>query len=161
MTTATERGEREVVEALRAAGYEPVVSRFGRLTETAQAAARELGVPAKRIVKSLVFSCGDRMVVALLPGDRRADMRAAARAVNVKRIRLADPDLVLQWTGFPVGAVPPLGHAENVPILMDERIPREGSIFPAAGEKNNVFETTFEDLLNLTGAKVCRISKEG
>lgn len=155
-----ERGEKEVVEALRAAGCKPVVSRFGKLTETAQAAASELGVGVERIVKSLVFSSGDGPVVALLPGDRRADMRAVARVLHVKKIRLADPGLVLQWTGFPVGAVPPLGHAGNVPVLMDEQIPSEGPIYPAAGEKNNVFETTFTELLKITGAEVCRISKE-
>lgn len=158
--TMVERGEKDVIEALKAAGYMPVVSRFGKLTETAQAAARELGIGVDRIVKSMVFSCGDRPVVALLPGDKRADMRAAARVLGEKKIRLADPDLVLQWTGFPVGAVPPVGHIGSVPVLMDEQIPSEGAIFPAAGEKNNVFETTFEDLRKLTGAKVCRISKE-
>jgi len=156
----TRRGEKEVVETLLAAGYEPVVSRFERLTETAQAAARELGVAVERIIKSMVFSCGDGPVIALLPGDRRADMRAVARVLNVKRIRLADPDLVEQWTGFPVGAVPPLGHLKEVPVLMDDQIPREGSIYPAAGKSNNAFETTFTALLEMTGAKVVKISKE-
>jgi prolyl-tRNA editing enzyme YbaK/EbsC (Cys-tRNA(Pro) deacylase) len=44
-------------------------------------------------------------------------------------------------------------------ILMDEGLPRDGFIYPAAGELNNAFETTFEDLAKMTGAKVCSIAK--
>jgi Cys-tRNA(Pro) deacylase len=155
-----ERGEREVVLALQAAGHEQAVIRFDRPTETAEAAAKELGVGVQQIVKSLVFSCGGEPAIALLPGDRRADMKAVARILGSGRIRMADPESVLEWTGFTVGSVPPLGHASRIPLLMDEEIPDKGAIYPAAGEKNNVFETTFENLLNITGAKLCRISKE-
>ncbi|UCG37901.1 MAG: YbaK/EbsC family protein [bacterium] len=153
------RGEKEVLEALAAAGLTPTVHRFGRGTETALSSARELGVDISRIVKSLVFSAQGDPVLALLPGDRRADARAVAEAMGVRKVRLADPDKVLQWSGFPVGAVPPIGHQRKLPILMDEAIPREGDIYPAAGESNNAFRTTFDELRTLTGARVCRISR--
>ena len=153
------RGEKEVVEALQAAGHRPAVSRFERGTETAESSARELGVGVERIVKSLVFSTEGRPVMVLLPGNRKADMKAVARILGVRKVRLADSGTVLEWTGFPVGAVPPLGHRREMLILMDEDIPGDGPIFPAAGERNNAFETTFEALGSLTGAKVCRISK--
>jgi len=154
------RGEKEVVAALLASGCKPAVRRFLQGTETAHSSSRELGVGLERIVKSLVFSTGTEPAIALLPGDKRADMKSVARVLGAKKIRLADPDLVLEWTGFPVGAVPPLGHRRKIPILMDEGIPRDGFIYPAAGETNNAFETTFDELRNLTAAKVCAISKE-
>lgn len=150
-----------MVQSLVAAGLEPAVSRFNRGTETAEASARELGVERARIVKSLVFSAEGKPVVALLPGDRRADMKAVARLLGVRKVRLADPDMVLEWTGFRVGAVPPVAHARPVPILMDEALPRDGKIYPAAGETNNAFETSFEILQKITGAIVGPISKEG
>jgi len=56
--------------------------------------------------------------------------------------------------------VPPIGHLQKIPVLMDEGFPRDGAIYPAAGENNNAFETTFEMLQEITRAKVCRISKE-
>jgi Cys-tRNA(Pro) deacylase len=154
------RGEKDVLDALLAAGHEPAVSRFEGLSETAESSAALLGVDRSRIVKSLVFAVGDEAVVALLPGDRRADMKAVAAKLGVKKVRLANPDMVLQWSGFPVGAVPPVGHLRPMTILMDDGLPRDGSIYPAAGEINNAFETTFEKLREMTGAKVCSISKE-
>ena len=154
------RGEKEVIEALTAAGHEPAVRRFEQKTETAESSASALGVETARIVKSLVFSAQGTPVVALVPGDRRADMKAVARVIGVKKVRMADPDMVMKETGFIVGAVSPVGHLKKIPILMDDQIPRDGNIYPAAGEINNAFETTFEMLRDLTGAKVCRISKE-
>ena len=152
-------GEKEVVEALLKAGCNPVVRRFERGTETADASARELSVGLECIVKSLVFTAGNEPVIALLPGDRKADMKAVARTLGARKVRLANPEMVLEWTGFSVGAVPPLGHRRDILILMDDGIPAERFIYPAAGERNNAFETTFSELKMLTGAKVCKISK--
>jgi Cys-tRNA(Pro) deacylase len=157
------RGEKDVLEALLAAGYEPVVSRFDSSSETAEASAALLGVETVRIVKSLIFvakgAAKEKPVVALVPGDRRADMKAVAAELGVKKVRFASPEMVLEWSGFQVGAVPPVGHIHPMTILMDEGLPRDGFIYPAAGELNNAFETTFEDLAKMTGARVCSISK--
>ena len=154
------RGEKEVIESLLAAGHEPAVRRFDLKTETAESSAAALGVEVARIVKSLVFSAQGEPVIALIPGNRRADMRAVARILGVKKVRMADPQMVQEWTGFTVGAVPPIGHLRQILVLMDEEIPREGNIYPAAGENNNAFETTFDKLRDITGAKVCKISKQ-
>lgn len=153
-------GERAVIRALKERGCEPVVSRFKRSTETAKAASEELGIGVERIVKSIVLSAAGNPVIALLPGNRRVDVKKAAGVLGAGKVRLADPGSVLEWTGYPVGAVPPLGHRKKIPVLMDGQIPSEGFIFPSAGETTNVFRTTFRDLERLTGAKVCGISKE-
>jgi Cys-tRNA(Pro) deacylase len=154
------RGEEEVVKALLAAGHEPAVRRFDHKTATAESSAQALGVEMARIVKSMVFSVQGEPVLALLPGNLRVDMKAAASALKVKKVRLADPQAVQQWTGFAVGAVPPVGHLKKITVLMDDQIPNDGNIYPAAGEINNAFETTFKMLKEITGAKVCRISKK-
>jgi Cys-tRNA(Pro) deacylase len=156
----TRRGEKEVVETLLAAGHEPAVRRFDRNTETAESSAAALGVETGRIVKSLVFSTRDEPVIALVPGNLRVDMRAVARVLGVKKVKMADPGMVQEWTGFTVGSVPPLGHLRKISVLMDEGIPRDGHVYPAAGEINNAFETTFDELKRITRAKVCKISKQ-
>jgi len=154
------RGEKEVIESLLAAGHEPAVRRFDLKTETAESSAAALGVEVARIVKSLVFSAQGEPVIALVPGNRRADLRAVALILGVKKVRMADPQMVQEWTGFTVGAVPPIGHLRQILVLMDEGIPRDGDIYPAAGENNNAFQTSFEMLQKITGATVCAISKE-
>lgn len=154
------RGEKEVVEALLAAGHEPAVRRFNHKTETAGSSALALGVDTERIIKSMVFSVQGKPVVALIPGNLRTDMKAVANVMGVKKVRLAEPQAVQEWTGFRIGTVPPVGHLKEIPVLMDEEIPRDGNIYPAAGGSSNAFETTFEMLQKITGARICNISKK-
>ena len=49
-------------------------------TPTAAHAARAVGCDLRNIVKSLVFDCGGRIAVAMVPGDRRADAGKVAAA---------------------------------------------------------------------------------
>ena len=67
---------------LREAGAEARVEEFQSGTPTAFDAARAIGCDLGQIVKSLVFDCGGRPVLVLVPGDRRAD---AARIGRVGR----------------------------------------------------------------------------
>ena len=81
---------------------------FPEGTPTAEAAARAVGCRLDQIVKSLVFVCDGAYVLALVPGDRRADEeRVAAAAERRGRSRGARRPRLLAATGFEPGAVAP------------------------------------------------------
>ena len=65
----------------------------GALTETgsAEAAADAIGCTLGQVVKSLVLVCDGVPVVALVPGDRKADTGKVARLVEAPRGRRAPP----------------------------------------------------------------------
>ncbi len=151
-------GKDDVVKALIEAGHSGDIYSFSRNTESAQAAAKELDVPVQRIIKSMVFSVDRAPVLVLLPGDRKADYSSISELLGARKVRLAFPEQVVKWTGFPVGAVPPLGHSSPITVILDDDIERECSIYPAAGEKNNAFETNFDDLVSMTSGSVMSIS---
>src|SRR5207249_3793960 len=69
-----------VAAYLREAGAEARLEEFREGTPTATSAARAVGARTAQIVKSLVFDCGGRYVLALVPGDRRADPKKIAAA---------------------------------------------------------------------------------
>ncbi|MGZ8447518.1 MAG: YbaK/EbsC family protein, partial [Candidatus Deferrimicrobiaceae bacterium] len=50
-----------------------------------------------------------------------------------------------------VGAVSPVALPEGVPVYLDSSLRRYGTIYPAAGETNNMFQTTPGELAALTG----------
>src|SRR5881398_2745021 len=77
----------QVAGFLRDAGAEARVEEFATPTPTAQAAADAIGCELRQIVKSLLFECDDgRPVVALVPGDRRADAAKVAAAATPPRL---------------------------------------------------------------------------
>ena len=102
---------RRVRSALREKGSRAEVIELEATARTAEDAARSLGVAVGAIVKSLLFTIDGDPVMALVAGDRRCDTRALAPAFGRSGLVLrADPERVLQATGFVIGGVAPLGH---------------------------------------------------
>ena len=85
-----------VASYLRAAAIDATVQELPSGTPTAQAAAVAVGCELGRIVKSLVFVCDGRYVLALVPGDRRADERRIAAAAGATEVRIAHAAEVLE-----------------------------------------------------------------
>jgi len=60
-------------------------------------------------------------------------------------------------TGFAIGGVPPVGHAQELETYLDEDFLQYGTIWAAAGTPNAIFELKTADLQKMTGAKVVRV----
>ena len=105
-----------VAQYLREAGAEARIEEFTTGTPTAKAAADAVGCDLAQIVKSLVFDCDGGPVVALVPGDRRADLEKVGRVAGCSEVCVAAPEDVASWTGFEPGAVAPF------PLPLIERV---------------------------------------
>jgi prolyl-tRNA editing enzyme YbaK/EbsC (Cys-tRNA(Pro) deacylase) len=65
---------------------------------------------------------------------------------------------VRQRTGFVIGGVPPVGHAEIIETFIDEDLMRFGEIWAAAGTPNAVFRLTAADLVRITKGRVVSVT---
>src|SRR3954451_13370165 len=106
-TSAWPDAVQRVTSYLREARAEVRVEEFPEGTPTAKDAARAVGCELGQIVKSLVFDCGGRPVLVLVPGDRRADSDKIAKAAGSPFARIAGTEEVQDATGFEPGAVAP------------------------------------------------------
>ena len=90
-------------------------------TPTVPAAAEAIGVVADQIVKTVVFLIDGQPHAVFANGVRRVDTRKLATrfGVNRKKVKLADGETVLQITGYAPGTVPPVGHRQKIPMLME------------------------------------------
>lgn len=147
-----------VVEAAREAGLDVEVRPFPEGTRTAEDAARAIGVELGQIVKSLVFAVDGEPVVALVPGDRRLDEGALARAAGGEKCTRLDANAVREATGFPVGGIPPLGHAKPLRVFADEGLLRYGVVWAAAGTPHENFGVDPAALIAAARATVAQLS---
>ena len=150
MTDAWPEPVERVTSYLREAGAEVRVEEFPEGTPTAQAAARAVGCDLAQIVKSLVFDCDGKWVVALVPGDRRADPAKIAAAAGAQRARIASPAEVLRATGFPAGAVAPFPLPEIDRVLVDQSILGHGRVWIGAGSESHLAVLAPADLVRLS-----------
>src|SRR5947207_1668339 len=122
-----------VSAVLRAAAVDARLEEFGEGTPTARGAAQAIGCDLSQIVKSLVFVCDGAYVLALVPGDRRADEAAIAAALGAQEVRIAKPDEVMQATGFEPGAVSPFPQRAVPRALMAPGLLRHEIVWIGAG----------------------------
>lgn len=142
-----------VADFLRDARAQARLEEFLEGTPTAEDAAKAVGVDPSQIVKSVVFVCNGRPVVALVPGDRRADGEKVARAVGAGTARVARPDEVLASTGFAPGAVAPFPLPGVDAVLIDRTLLLHDTVWVGAGSPNHMAQLAPGELLRLSRAR--------
>jgi prolyl-tRNA editing enzyme YbaK/EbsC (Cys-tRNA(Pro) deacylase) len=153
-------GENKVRHFFEATGINKEIHRFSESTHNSELAAIRLNVEVGQIVKTILFMADSSPLAVAISGDRRVDMKKVRALGLGKKIRLAGPEDVTAHTGFAVGAVSPVSLPANLPVYIDKSLRRFGVIYPAAGETNNMFSTTFEELLALSGGSEADLSRD-
>jgi prolyl-tRNA editing enzyme YbaK/EbsC (Cys-tRNA(Pro) deacylase) len=151
-------GVLKVREALEEQGCQPEVVELERTARSAAEAADALGVKVEQIVKSLVFR-GTRTgspVLVLAGGANRVDEGRVSDLVS-EPVGMADAAYVRAKTGFSIGGVPPVGHAEQPVTLVDEDLLDERQVWAAAGHTHVVFGLEPVELVRITGGRVAEI----
>ncbi|MEW6635674.1 MAG: YbaK/EbsC family protein [Actinomycetota bacterium] len=149
---------RRVERALTERGVEARLVELENTARSASEAAEALGVRVEQIVKSLVFrgTQSGRPVLVLAGGANRVDERRISAFLS-EPIEKADAAFVREKTGYSIGGVPPVGHAEAPKTFMDEDLLGEGEVWAAAGHTHVVFGIAPERLVEITGGRVVRV----
>jgi prolyl-tRNA editing enzyme YbaK/EbsC (Cys-tRNA(Pro) deacylase) len=142
-----------VTAYLREAGAEARVEEFPKGTPTAVDAARAIGCDLGQIVKSLVFDCGGRPVLVLVPGDRRADADKVARATGVPFARIAGTEEVRDATGFDPGAVAPFPLPRVERVFIERTLLAHRVVWIGAGSSRHMAALSPAELMRLSRAR--------
>jgi prolyl-tRNA editing enzyme YbaK/EbsC (Cys-tRNA(Pro) deacylase) len=148
-----------VAAVLRAKGVDARLEEFADGTPTAAAAAVAVGCEVDEIVKSLVFICDGRPVLALLPGDRRADPLKIAAAAGARYARVAAHHEVRSATGFEPGAVAPFAATDATKVLLERELLRHPLVWAGAGSTNHLVGLSPLDIARVTRAEVTDLSE--
>jgi prolyl-tRNA editing enzyme YbaK/EbsC (Cys-tRNA(Pro) deacylase) len=147
-----------VAAALAASGHPHAPRWLDTAARTAQLAADALGVTLGQIAKSVVFRRLHDVVavVVITSGDRRVDEAMVAAITGA--LGRADAAFVKARTGFAIGGVAPLAHAQAAVLMIDAELFRFDQIWAAAGHPNGVFRLSPQQLQQLTGAPVADVT---
>jgi len=148
-----------VAAVLRAQGVDARIEEFPQGTTTAEAAADAVGCEPAQIVKTLVFVCDGLPVIALVPGDRRADTAKIAAAAGAGYARVAKREEVLAATGFEPGGVAPFPVPLSVRVLMERELLRHELVWAGAGSPRHVVGIAPADAARLTSAEIVDLSE--
>jgi prolyl-tRNA editing enzyme YbaK/EbsC (Cys-tRNA(Pro) deacylase) len=124
-------------------------------TRTAKEAAAAIGCEVGQIVKSLIFRGQEtgRAYLVLVSGKNRANIALLSDLCG-ESLDFADPDFVRAETGFSIGGVPPLGHRNPIPAIIDKDLFEYPEIWAAAGTPHAVFRLSPQELSTIAGENI-------
>ncbi|MFQ6053058.1 MAG: aminoacyl-tRNA deacylase [Candidatus Bathyarchaeia archaeon] len=122
-------------------------------------ASRVTGLDLHRITKNLVSvtDTGEH-VVLIVPGDKRVDLKRAARALNVRNVRLMPFEAAEAISGYPPGATPCLGYRTRMRVVVDSELTEHETLYCGGGTRGRLLEVRVEDMIRLNDAVVAPIS---
>ena len=121
---------------------------------TNPAMAEALGVGESETVKSLVLLTKEKkMVVLVLPGDKKVEWKKAAAGIGTKKVSFAKPEMVLEKVGCEVGCVPPFGSLAPLPIFMDPDLAKKDFVYFNPGKHDKSFKIKAWDLKKVAKPK--------
>jgi len=129
---------------------------FDEPVKTVEQAAKK--VQAEKIAKSIVMvDSNGESLLAIVPARSMVSHRKLKGLLNVRDVRLASEQEVLQHSGYPVGGVPPFNNIKR--ILMDQQVLRNETAIVGGGDINKLVEIRTKDMVATLNPKVADISK--
>ena len=145
---------KRVIETLGKFNENLKVQILEKTARTAKEAANALNCEEGAIVKSLVFKTETEFLVCLISGDKRCSLNKLKKVISKKDVSMASADEVKAQTGFTIGGVSPVGHINNLDIIIDKTLERFQIVYAAAGHPNSIFKIDFLKLKDLTKGRV-------
>jgi len=150
---------RRVQDALREGGFTNSVLELAVAVKTAAAAAEAVGCTPAQIVKSLVFQrvTSGAPVLVVASGANRVS-EAKLEALLGEPVRMGPPKFVREVTGYAIGGIPPVGHAQKLDTIVDAHLMTLDRLWAAAGHPNSLFALTPGELARMTGGRVAEVA---
>ena len=145
---------KRVIEALSKFNENLKVQILEKTARTAKEAANALNCEEGAIVKSLVFKTETEFLVCLISGDKRCSLNKLKKVISKKDVSMASADDVKAQTGFTIGGVSPVGHINELNIIIDKTLERFQIVYAAAGHPNSIFKIDILKLKDLTKGRV-------
>ena len=123
--------------------------------------AHALGFLEGQMVKTLVFRTGEgEMALIMLGGDNHAISGQLKRALGSRNISLANPEAVLELTGYSVGSIPPF-HWQPPAFrsFVDTALTEYAELGVGAGVWGQEIIMTPADLIAASNAEVVNLSR--
>lgn len=128
-------------------------------TATARQSAVAAHVPGTRMAKSVLVHHELGYALAVVPSTHRIELGLLQDALD-KRLGLASEDeATTVFDDCDVGAIPPIGAAYDVPVVLDDSIGEDADVYFEGGDHKTLVHVSGRDFRNLTrDARRARIS---
>lgn len=130
-------------------------------THSAVAVAEAIGRPPAQVFKSLVVLAnqpGHKPMLVVIPGPDSLNLKALAKAVDIKKAKMSSHAQAEELTGLQTGGISPLALInKGFDIYLDEQAKAFETIVISAGERGAQIELPVTELVKLTRARFVKL----
>lgn len=120
-------------------------------------AAEALGVPAHRLLKTLMVKVDGKPVCVVVPSDCEVAMKKLAAAFGAKSAEMMRPRDAERLTGYHVGGISPFGQRRTVPTAIEQDALTDASVFINGGQRGLEVELSPQDAQMLLNARIASL----
>lgn len=148
--------EDKLREYIKEHDIEAEILTFDQSTHSVAEAAEAVGADPDEFVKSIcMIGPDDELIVAIVKGEDRASRSRVAKALNIKRPRIANPSEMLEKSGYPVGGTPAFGY--DAVFLMDPKLMEKKQVYSGGGSDQALTLMSPQEMRRANNAKIARI----
>ena len=107
-----------------------------------------LGINASEVLKTVAVRVAGGYALMAVPATGRLDMHLVQAALGDRHVRLAaEVELLRDFPGIELGALPPLGSLLGAPLYADQEVLQHETVVFAAGSRTESVQLRTADLL--------------
>jgi prolyl-tRNA editing enzyme YbaK/EbsC (Cys-tRNA(Pro) deacylase) len=121
-------------------------------------AARTVNASAEDLVKNIcLIGKEGNLIVAIVKGEDRASTKKIGKALGIERPRTANPQEILEKTGFICGGVPSFGYLAT--FLIDRKVMEKEVVYSGGGSEKSLIRISPQELQKANQGQVVKIRK--
>lgn len=120
---------------------------------TLERAAAALGLESSQIAKVELYRVDDVPVMVIIPGDRELDLEKLKAVSGSAEVQKVSDEEITSLTGYQAGALPPLGHKQEMQCYIDYYTLKEDVVYTGSGEPTAILKIRSYDLVRATGGE--------
>ena len=126
--------------------------------------AKIRGNRPEQSLKAIVVSLkgggeGTRYAMAIVPGNRRVDMRVLKKELGAQKGSFVDGETLNNLTGCVMGSVPPFVFRDDLPLIADEDIRNNEEVVFNAGRLDRSIFMPLEDYIAIAKPRFAKIAQ--
>ncbi len=127
-----------------------------------EAISRIRGNHPSQAMKAIVVSVrggGKRNALAVIPGNRRLDMKALLGVLGAQKGRFTTAEEAEKLSGCVMGAVPPFSFRKDLPLIIDNKCTANAKVVFNAGRLDRSVFIALEDYVAVAKPRFADISE--
>lgn len=122
------------------------------LSKTSIETAHRAHVPPGRLAKGVLLKDENGVLsLAVVASDRNVDLERVSKALGHKAEIASESDVVRRFDDCEEGAVPPIGNAYALRVLLDDGLAMEDEVYLEAGDHHELVHVKGDEFLRLMG----------